>query len=247
MKAVILAAGDGGRMYGPVSREHKALELLEGIPIVVHGIIGLRDAGLREMVVVAGHAAEGLRHALGEGGRLGVTIEYVENHEWERGNGTSVQAVRDLVGEEPFVTVMADHWYEPGIPRRLVEDASEVLTSRLCVDMRLDSPHDPDDATKVVADGEGVIRELGKDLQTYNGLDCGLFLFTSDVFAELEAGFTRGHYSLGAAAKRLAAKGGLSAVDVTGLMWEDVDTAEALNAARRKVRTSVELPAARAS
>lgn len=237
MKAVILAAGNGSRMNGSASTEHKALKHLLSMPVIERGILALREAGIRELIVVVGHAAEQLPNALGDGSRLGVTIEYVHNEDWQDGNGTSLYAARHLVGDEPFVVAMADHWYEPAVARLLLEGSFR--SSRLCVDGTLDSPHDPSDATKVKVDSDGVIRQLGKDLAEFNGLDCGLFVFTSDVFRELETGFATGEYSLGAAANRLAARGMLAAVDIGDLKWEDVDTPGALRTARAKLCSSL--------
>jgi choline kinase len=46
MRAVILAAGEGSRMNGAGSGEHKALRKILGISIIERGILALRDAGV---------------------------------------------------------------------------------------------------------------------------------------------------------------------------------------------------------
>ena len=75
MRAVILAAGEGSRMNGTGSGEHKALRKILGISIIERGILALRGAGVRHVTVVVGYAGNKLRVALGHGSRLGVTIE----------------------------------------------------------------------------------------------------------------------------------------------------------------------------
>ena len=226
-------------MNGSVSKGHKALNNLISMPVIERGILAMRESGIRELIVVVGHAAEQLPNALGDGSRFGITIQYVYNQNWQDGNGTSLYAAKDFVGDEPFVVTMADHWYEPAIVRLLIENSFESQGSRLCVDTKLDSLYDPADATRVQVDSVGVIRQLSKDLLKFNGVDCGLFVFTNDVFRELEIGFASGEYSLSAAANRLAALGKLTAVNIGDLKWEDVDTLGALRTARAKLRSSL--------
>ena len=108
MRAVILAAGEGSRMNGTGSGEHKALRKILGISIIERGILALRDAGVRHVTIVIGYAGSKVWDALGDGSRLGISIEYVENPDWRRGNGTSVYAARTTVGSDDFVVTMAD-------------------------------------------------------------------------------------------------------------------------------------------
>lgn len=225
-------------MNGCDSDSHKALTNLMGISLIERGILAMRDAGIESFAIVVGHAAARVRNALGDGGHLGVSIEYVTNSEWQKGNGTSVYAVRNLVGDEPFIVTMADHWFDPGIAKLLVKKADSGA-SRLCVDRNLVSPHYPGEATKVQAGGDGKIASVGKQLTEYNALDCGLFVFNREIFDALDLRFTRGEFELGAAVNELASKGRLDEMDIGGLTWEDVDTYQELKEASRKLRRSL--------
>lgn len=239
MRAVILAAGEGSRMNGAGSDEHKALRKILGISIIERGILALRDAGVRHIVVVVGYAGDKVRHALGDGSRLGVSIEYVENRVWRRGNGTSVYAARNTVGNDEFIVAMADHWYEPEIAKLLVANSGAGAVSKLCVDLDTGSPLRADEATRVQVIADGSIAQVGKELSEFNAIDCGLFLFNRDIFGALQQGFASGEYELGAAANRLASTGRLEMVDVEGFFWEDVDTEDELKSASRKLRRSL--------
>jgi CDP-L-myo-inositol myo-inositolphosphotransferase len=242
MEVVILAAGAGTRMNGHGSVLHKSLRRLMGMPVIERGIRAWGAAGARRITIVTGHAEEVLRQALGDGSRFGVELNYVYNPDWEQGNGSSLYAARHAVGSDHFIVAMADHWYEPTLARRLVEAgraAGKSSGSLLCVDRSIDSPYDPADATKVVIAPDGRISSLDKALTDYNGLDCGVFLFSSDLFPALKDAFRANEYSLGAAAHRLAERGRLQALDVTGLLWEDLDTEGAVAEARGKIGKSL--------
>jgi len=237
-EGVILAAGEGSRMNGRESPDHKALRKLLGVPLIERGVLALRQAGIERFVIVLGHAADALREDLGDGARLGVKIAYVECRDWAKGNGASLYAARNALANDRFLVAMADHWYEPAIPRRLIEGAHDGR-NLLATDFQVDSVFDPDDATKVRVDASGAIRALGKGLTEFNALDCGLFVFSRDVFGALEHSFAAGDYSVSGAAGRLATRGRLDAVDVGDLVWEDVDAEETIRAARRKLIRSL--------
>jgi len=239
IESVILAAGEGSRMNGRGSPEHKALRKLLGVPLIERGLLALRQAGIERFVIILGHAGDAVREDLGDGSRLGVQIAYVDCRDWAKGNGASLYAAREALGNDRFLVAMADHWYEPAIPRRLIEAADGDHRNLLATDSRTDSAFDPADATRVRTDASGTIRALGKGLTEFNGLDCGLFLFSREVFPALERSFADGDHSLSGAAGRLAARGRLDAVDVGDLMWEDVDTEGAMRAARRKLIRSL--------
>ena len=239
MRAVILAAGEGSRMNGAGSGEHKALRKILGISIIERGILAMRDAGVRDVTVIIGYAGDKVRDALGDGSRLGVSIEYVENTDWRRGNGTSVYAARNTVGNDEFIVAMADHWYEPEIAKLLAANSSGGMVSKLCVDLDTGSPLRSDEATRVQVIADGSIALVGKGLSKFNAIDCGLFLFNRDIFGALQQGFAAGEYELGAAANRLASTGRLEMVDVEGFFWEDIDTEDELKAASRKLRRSL--------
>lgn len=239
MRAVILAAGEGSRMNGAGSGEHKALRKILGISIIERGILAMRDAGVCQVTVVVGYAGDRVREALGDGSRLGVSIEYVENRDWRRGNGTSVYAARNTVGNDEFIVAMADHWYEPEIAKLLVASSCGGAVSKLCVDLDTESPLFSDEATRVQVIADGSIARVGKGLSEFNAIDCGLFLFNRDIFDTLQQGFASGEYELGAAANRLASTERLDMVDIEGFFWEDIDTEDEFKSASRKLRRSL--------
>ena len=111
MKALIIAAGDGTRMQ-PVTRgRHKSLMNLLGLKIIERVILGAKEAGILEFVIVTGYKGEDLVKNVGDGSRYGVSINYVENKNWDKANGLSVLKAKDFFREK-FVLLMSDHVFD---------------------------------------------------------------------------------------------------------------------------------------
>lgn len=97
---VLLAAGAGSRFLGPT---HKLLANFKGQPLIEVSLEPLMAAGFDEVIVITG--AIDLIDQLPEG----VTI--IENHDWERGQASSLQAAvhyLERAGHETMVVGLAD-------------------------------------------------------------------------------------------------------------------------------------------
>ena len=227
MKALIIAAGKGSRLRS-VS-ESKPLTPVAGIPLIEHVIAGAAAAGVREFIVVTGHQAERVEAFLDAlAPRLGLAIACVRTSDWNRANGHSVVAGADAIGGD-FLLLMADHLFDPTIPRRLfAEERSPKLI--LAVDRDLASPLiDPDDATRVETARDGTILRIGKALEPFNAIDTGIFRAGPALVEAIRADVAaRGDGSLSAGVQRLADQGRATTMDVAGARWIDVDDPRAL-------------------
>jgi NDP-sugar pyrophosphorylase family protein len=74
MRAFVLAGGLGTRLRPRFGDLPKALVPLAGRPFLVHQLEWLAGHGVREVVVCAGHGADALRRALGDGAAQGVQL-----------------------------------------------------------------------------------------------------------------------------------------------------------------------------
>ena len=225
LSALILAAGDGGRLWPRTDAMPKPLLPLAGRPIIAHVLEGLHKAGVRETVMVIGYHGEQLRRTAPQVAPRGMALRFVDNEAFELGNARSLWSARDAIGT-PFVLAMADHVIDPAITQALVRGAGD--RARLAVDRAM--PDDPraDEATRALL-RDGRVADLGKGLRNWNALDTGSFWCTRDVFRTLDRCDRDGE--LGAVFAHMARMGRLDAVDVTGERWVDIDTAEDLRLA----------------
>lgn len=226
--AVILAAGLGSRLAPQGGQEEfsKPLMNVRGQSLLERTVECCRKAGIERTIVVTGFrgdvvGAEVARISRGD-------LETVHNPDWKRANGLSLYACRSVL-DEPFALMMSDHLFDPTILADLVAKAPPEGSVTLAVDHRIDQVFDLDDATKVVVEG-GRIVKIGKQLEVYNAVDCGLFHCTPAIFGALgEAGAARGgDCSLSQGMQVLGKAGRFHAFDIGDRWWQDVDTPEML-------------------
>lgn len=232
MNCLILAAGHGSRLR-EVS-DSKPLTPVAGAPLIEHVVRAAMAAGATRSIVVTGHQPARVEAFLaGLAARLGTTIECVRVADWDRPNGHSVLAGAARIDGD-YLLLMSDHLFDPALARRLIENrpADSALTLAIDRDWRRASL-DLDDATKVASEGDRIIR-IGKALDAYDAVDTGVFVATPALAEALEAVIAGGEAgSLSQGVQRLADHGLAAAVDVTGLMWLDVDDPVALAKAEK--------------
>lgn len=233
LPAVILAAGDGGRLGNLTTAMPKPLIEFHGRPLIDYTLEGLASAGVLEAAVVTGYRADQLIAGLDHLPRRGVTLRYLQNPRFEGGASLSLRAARAFAGDRPFLLVMSDHLLSAGLIRRLAGSFCE--TALVAADFR-PGEHSPayvDEATKLVVDPEGYVTAIGKQLEDWHALDTGAFVLTPDVWPALDAAPDDCELSTvfgGLARRRL-----LKAADVSGDFWYDIDTAADLSAAAERV------------
>ena len=224
MRALIIAAGRGERLNSFTNENPKPLLPLSGRPLIERIILAVREAKIRDIIIVKGYLGEKIENFLGDGSRYNVRIEYAENKHWHLGNGVSVYEARDLT-DENFVLLMADHIFNPKILSELQRCEISDEECVLCVDMHMRYVFDFKDATKVLVN-EDRIFDIGKELEYYNGVDMGIFLCSPAIFEALEKAFRNGEYSLTAAVRELANEKLMKACcfDDEEYYWMDIDT-----------------------
>src|SRR6266513_4808977 len=101
-KAVILAAGRGTRMRELTADVPKPMVDVRGKPVLQHIVEGLREAGIRDCVIVVGYRADAVQDFFGDGSRYNVAIQYA-TQTVQDGTGRVVDLARDFVGNGPFI------------------------------------------------------------------------------------------------------------------------------------------------
>ena len=109
MKAMILAAGRGERLLPLTESIPKPLIPISSEPIIVHQIRWLHRAGIKEIVINLYHLSDQITKHLGNGGDLGVRIQYVHENTL-LDTGGAVKNALPLLGDEPFLVLNGDIW-----------------------------------------------------------------------------------------------------------------------------------------
>jgi bifunctional UDP-N-acetylglucosamine pyrophosphorylase/glucosamine-1-phosphate N-acetyltransferase len=106
MKAVILAAGEGKRMYPLTTTRPKVMLPVANKPIMEHLLVEIREAGIQDFLVVVGHHGEKIRDYFRDGSAWGVSIKYVSQRK-QRGTADAVRQVLPQVGP-PLIVANGD-------------------------------------------------------------------------------------------------------------------------------------------
>ncbi|MCH7730880.1 NTP transferase domain-containing protein, partial [Patescibacteria group bacterium] len=233
MKALIIAAGNGTRMQPVTHGRHKSLMNLLGLKIIERVILGAKEAGIFEFVVVTGYKGEELEESIGDGSRFGVSITFVHNSNWEKANGISVFKAKDYF-KENFILLMSDHVFDWKTLLKLKRIKLKKNECVLAIDKNLDSVLDIDDTTKVLIKNSK-ISSLGKDLDIYNAYDTGMFLCSPNIFAVLNKTISHHKNSLSDGMRELVKEGKLRAFNIEGKFWSDCDTYADIKFAEKKL------------
>ena len=230
-RALIIAAGRGIRLNAHSQEIPKSLITVGERSIIETILTTLQRAGIAEVVIVTGYKEEVMRQRLGDGRQLGLRLRYVFNPDWLKKNGVSVYAARDCFAEhEQFLLMMSDHLFAPEMLTAIMNAPIDQGEIALAVDRKVDAVFDIDDAMKVVFDGTHIV-EIGKALQAYNAIDCGLFKCTTGLFQAVAMAIDRNpdqDAGLSDGCRHLVAAHRMRGVDIGSSFWIDIDTPEAL-------------------
>ncbi len=230
---VVIAAGRGSRLAG--NGPPKPLFRLLGLPLIERAIVTAKRSGLENFIVVTGYDGVRIRKFLDRLAiRREITLTHVVNEDWNAGNGISVLKVREAIGAEPFVLLMADHLVGPRLLPELLASPLKEGTVRLAVDFNLRNPLvDLADVTRVGAEG-GRLKTIGKHLEDYNAFDTGCFVCSPALFAALERARERDDdETLSGGIRVLAESGKVHVHDIGDAFWIDVDDRGAVRRAER--------------
>ena len=238
MKALIIAAGRGSRLAGLTQDKPKPLIQLLGLSLIERVILTAKQAGVDDFLVVTGYHGDQIKERLGGGERHGVKIEYIENDEWEQGNGISVLRAQKFLREN-FVLLMSDHICDDRILKELV-DSEPKSAVVLAIDRSEPVPGDT-----LVLEEEGMIVDIGKEIEDSNAIDTGIFLCSPQVFSYIEAAVEEGKTELAHGIAKAAKNRDAETFDIAHIesyvskmrkeiqpWWTDIDTAEDLRKAK---------------
>lgn len=233
LPAVILAAGDGGRLGRLTRTLPKPLVPIGGRPLVSYTLDALAAVGIREVHVVTGYLEESVRGALMDSSSA-TSLSFSSNPAFERGASYSLRAARAFCGDRPFLLLMADHLFSPALLDALLDGFLPGGPSLVAADSTDRDAAYVDEATRLCL-GTGAfgqpreVRAIGKNLETWDALDAGAFVVQPGAWAAVDE--APEDCELSDIGRALIRRHALFAADVSGAFWYDVDTPDDLAAA----------------
>ena len=227
-KAVILAAGRGTRMRELTAELPKPMIEVRGKPVLQHIIEGLRDAGVRQSLIVVGYRADYVRNFFSDGSGYNISIQYA-TQAVQDGTGRVIDLSRDFVQQCSFILSYGDILVDPANYKRIAnlpENMEAIVTVTRGEDVSKGGAVFVNDQMEVVD-----LREKTKPGEPTSQLyNAGIYAFRLSIFdftAKLKPS-PRGEYELTDAIRDLAQSGKkVQAVELTG-GWADVRDPEIL-------------------
>ena len=236
-QGVILASGLGSRLNSEGRNEPKPLMPVGGMALIERVITLMQSVGIEKVVVVVGYRGDQIKEYIAKDNIQGVV--FAENTEYNKKNGISLLRARDCLDDAPFILSMSDHIFSNDFFADFLKKAESELAGKydvvLSVDRNIEGVFDLDDATKVVTEN-GEIMTIGKELSSYDAVDTGLFLCKTSVFPKLQEIYdAKGDVSISDVMGMEAREGKFACAEMTGHLWQDVDTPSMKNEAEERL------------
>lgn len=190
MKAVILAAGEGKRMFPFTDTRPKVMLPVANRPIVEHLLIELREAGVNEVLFVVGYHSEKIRDHFGDGAPWGVSVQYVTQKR-QLGTADAVRQVSWWTDKHRFILANGDVILARKDVQALMQSDNPA--------MALSPQEDVSGLGVVEADGRSIVRIHEKVKKPPSNLvNTGLYLLGPEIFDAIAdtKPSTRGEYEL---------------------------------------------------
>jgi NDP-sugar pyrophosphorylase family protein len=233
-KAVLLAAGRGKRLGHLTDHLPKPMVPVQGKPVIEHIIVGLRNEGITNFLLVVGYMAEALERYFGNGKPWGVHIEY-RVQEIPNGTGAALLEGREFSQGEPILASYGDILTDHRHYKDLLEDYASAPCAAV---IGINPMEDPSAGAAVYRKGRRIIRVVEKPPPgTANSRwnVAGISVFGPLIWPALAALklSPRGEYELTDAISALIDSGEeVRAHELNGF-WSDIGTPEALAEAER--------------
>ena len=178
MKAVILTAGQGTRLRPVTLTMPKSLVPVANRWLITYAIDVLKLAGLNDIGVVVNNLESPIVTLLGDGGCLGVKIEYIVQ-EQQLGLAHAINLCQDFVGDEPFTVFLGDNIFQDQMTDLLTSFADSDAEANIV----LAEVPDPTRFGIAQIDRGRITRVVEKpQVPPSNLAIAGVYLFRSSVF-----------------------------------------------------------------
>jgi UDP-N-acetylglucosamine diphosphorylase / glucose-1-phosphate thymidylyltransferase / UDP-N-acetylgalactosamine diphosphorylase / glucosamine-1-phosphate N-acetyltransferase / galactosamine-1-phosphate N-acetyltransferase len=206
LKAVVLAAGKGERLWPLTETRPKPLLPIADKPILQHTLEALVDSGIRQIIIVISYKGEAVCEKFGDGSSIKCQIEYVKQ-KTPRGTADAVATTSaELKDEDRFVVAYGDDYFEKQAVKYFLAKAerNEGIT------MATAKVDDASQFGMVEASNGRITRIREKLLRKEPGLvNAGLYLMTNSIFssAKKTTRSKRGEFELTESLRLLISQG----------------------------------------
>ena len=224
MKAVLLAAGEGVRLQPVTATRPKHLICVGGKPILQHCLEAVKACGITEAVIVTHYMGDAIRQYFGNGEKLGLKLEYVEQSA-VLGTGNAASVAEPFVDGD-FVLVYGDLLFASDALKSAVRLFAAEKPAAVMAVVPVEKP----ESYGIIefADKKHVKRIVEKPAASEapsNLANAGLYVFSKEIFEEIKhvKASVRGEWELTDALSLLAKNGkSVLAAEISKADWLDI-------------------------
>jgi UDP-N-acetylglucosamine diphosphorylase / glucose-1-phosphate thymidylyltransferase / UDP-N-acetylgalactosamine diphosphorylase / glucosamine-1-phosphate N-acetyltransferase / galactosamine-1-phosphate N-acetyltransferase len=206
----------------------KPMVEVSGKPILSYIVEGLRDSGVRRLLIVVGYKKEIVMDHFGDGSDFGAEVVYLEQVTQD-GTGKVVVLTREFCGSDPFILSYGDILVDPAWygPLTQPDDADVIMTVRYAEDTSKGGAVYLNEQFEVTDLREKQVSEQART----NWYNAGIYCFKPTIFPYVERleKSPRGEYELTDAIRAMVQSGRkVRAIEIKGF-WADVRDPEVLS------------------
>lgn len=221
LKAVVLAAGEGSRIWPLAESRPKHLLPVGGKAILSHILQALSENGVKDVLLVVGFKNDLIRSSLGDGSHLGVRVEYLDQKGWT-GTASALRVAYDAIGKERFLALYGDLLVNSSTIQTVLEKAED--TARVMGVVRIPAPSEYG-VVKLEADRIARIVEKPERGLAEEWINTGIYVLDEEVFQAIDkTGVSkRREYELTSSLQRIIDEGKeLKAAIIAREDWMDI-------------------------
>lgn len=226
MKAIILAAGNGRRLYPYTQHVPKCLLDLGGLTILENQLTHIRDSGIDDVVIVVGYKSEKIEQFISNLGMLGMKIKTLFNPFYRTTNSLiSLWIARDELDQD-IIVMNSDDVFEFEVLERIL-DMNE---QNICLPIKIKNSYEKEDM-KIIIENNKII-DIGKDIKGQASAesvgirlfrDRGVIFLKRAIEQEIRARDAVDKWYASAVLRLINMGYKTNYLDIEDLFWMDVD------------------------
>jgi bifunctional UDP-N-acetylglucosamine pyrophosphorylase/glucosamine-1-phosphate N-acetyltransferase len=238
-KAALLAAGESTRMMPLTANMPKHLLPIAGKPLVHHTLEALKDAGIKETLMIVGYRKEELKEGVDSVDWSPMTISYVEQKE-RRGTAHAAGHAKDFAGDDQLIVMNGDIMMDPSAFQGLIQYHKRSKYELTLTVFPIDDPSPY--GVVAVTDGKAteLIEKPSKDQMVSNLVNVGMYAAGPSLWEAIEDTklSPRKEYEITESITMLIKKGNVGAFSIPS-WWLDVGKPWDLLEANKKLLSTV--------
>lgn len=187
MKAIILGAGEGKRLRPITSSIPKPMIPLLGKPLLEHTILGLKNAGIDQFLLIVGYKQETIKEYFKKTShQLKVHIEYITQEDY-LGTAHAAGLAKDFIKDDDFLMMYGDLYADPDIYKLILNKYRENHYEGLITLLKVKNTQD---YGIITLNSQGLVKKIIEkptpEQNAGNLANAGIYIFNQLIFKAIE-------------------------------------------------------------